>query len=80
METVTITKELFDTIVLERARQLRQKSKSHCIDKWEAMEILGCKEATFYKKLRDINCLIRKGSTNGSFIEESVYKERDRNI
>ncbi|RIV50892.1 hypothetical protein D2V93_08455 [Flagellimonas taeanensis] len=78
METVVITKELFDELVLDKARELRQKRKTHCIDKWEAMKILGCKERRFYDLLKAPNTLIRRGSVKGSFVEESIYKERDR--
>ncbi|MEM6815311.1 MAG: hypothetical protein AAF600_13150 [Bacteroidota bacterium] len=78
METVTITKELFDSLVREKARELNREEMTHCVDKWRAMEILGCGERTFYKKLNAKGSCIRRGSKNGSFVKSSVIKERDR--
>lgn len=70
--------KIIDHLVTEKAMQLRQQKKTHCVNKWQAIQILGCKERKFYDILKDPKCLIRKGSVRGSFIESSVYKERDR--
>ena len=89
MESLTIDNEQFylikgeellgflDDLAMKKAKDMRIQDRTHCVDKWEAMKILGCSERTFYKKVNAKGSSIRKGSSNGSYIKESIFKERD---
>ncbi len=75
---MTITKELFESLVIDKARELNLEERDHSISKKRAKQILGVGESTFYKKLNAKGSHIRRGSKQGTFVKSSVLKERDR--
>ena len=78
METVVITRELFDTLVYQKASEIRERDRKGLCTTKEALDILGCCDKTFRNRLKEKGCLIKKSSVKGRYLTESVYKEQKR--
>ncbi|HET8735912.1 MAG TPA: hypothetical protein VFM69_04895 [Pricia sp.] len=78
-ECYVITKDVFDDLLENAMISRRAKSKTGLCDRNTAMDILGCSLTTFYARLKEKGCLIKKGSVHGTYLISSVEKERDRN-
>ena len=73
-----ITQEVLEDYVLLKESSRRKSNIRKVCSKAEALDILGCSETTLYRKLKDKDCKIRKGSVNGTFIVTTLYQELDK--
>ena len=73
-----VTKEVLDDYVYMRESLRRKDNSRKVISKQEVLDLMGCSESTLYRKLRNRNCRIKKGSVNGTFVKSSVLDEMNR--
>ena len=73
-----VTMEVVEDYLRMREQARRNLKRTGISTKKQALEILGCSEATLYRLLRKKECKIRKGVASGTFITQSLYEELNR--
>ena len=73
-----ITKEVLDDYMYLKESSRRKIHAQKLMSKEEVLEILGCSEATLYRKMRNKDCKIRRGNVRGKYIAKSVIEELNK--
>ena len=78
MQCYLVTKEVLDDYVLLKESSRRKINVRKVISKMEVLEILGCSDATLYRRMKSKACKIRRGNVNGTYIAQSVHDELNK--